>query len=236
MVELVIYFGLSAMVLGVIFSVFFSGQRHFEATSSSYLVSQDAEAALRWLKADLQEAALSSIRVYPNPANPDSPPGFSMASPRNLDNEFQVSKFGSPLWSTYVYYTLDNEGKLNRWMQKHEFNGLPRASATKPESTEKRERERVILRNLVQPGDELAELGTIGERGGFDFRFVRYTNDGEEVLTTLNPAVVTKLDSNDRPAGRNTKLVSLSLTVAMSNFRERNVSYVQLPVRVVPRQ
>jgi type II secretory pathway pseudopilin PulG len=236
MIELVIYFGLSTMVLGTIFAVFFSGQSNFEATSSSYLVSQDAEASLRWLKADLQEAALSSIRVYPNSSSPTSAPGLSMASPRNLDNEFQISKFGSPLWSTYVYYTLDDEGKLTRWMEEHEFNGVPKASTKKPETTEGRERERVVLRNLVQPGDELAELGTLSERGGFDFQFVRYTSDGEEVLTSLNPAqVTTVVDSGDAPEGNNTRLVALLLTVAMSNFRERNVSYVQLPIRVVPR-
>ncbi|MCA9780824.1 MAG: hypothetical protein KC800_29090, partial [Candidatus Eremiobacteraeota bacterium] len=138
MIEMVIYFGLSVMVLGVVMAVFFTGRSNFEATSSSYLVSQDAEAALRWLKTDLQEAALSSIRVYPNPDSPSSPPGLSMAMARNLEGEFQFSKWGGPLWSTYVYYTLDNEGKLVRWMEEHDFNGVPSASTKAPESTEGR--------------------------------------------------------------------------------------------------
>ena len=71
MVELVIYFGLSVMVLGVLLSVLFTGRSNFEATSSSYLVSQDAEAALRWLKSDLQEAALGSgLSQPPKPILP----------------------------------------------------------------------------------------------------------------------------------------------------------------------
>lgn len=235
MIEMVIYFGLSVMVLGVIISVLFTGRSNFEASSSSYLVSQDAEAALRWLKSDLQEAALGSIRVYPNPESPSSPPGISMATPRNLDNEFVVSKFGTPLWSTYVFYTLDSEGKLTRWMKEHDFQQYPEASSIKPEDTTGRERERVVLRNIVQPGDELAEFGKLGERGGFDFQFVRYSDEGDEILTSWNPFQVTTGAADDPPEGRNTKLVSLLVTVAMSNYRERNVSYVQLPIRVVPR-
>ena len=235
MVELVIYFGLSVMVLGVMISVLFTGRSNFEATSSSYLVSQDAEAALRWLKSDLQEAALGSIRVYPNPQNPSSPPGISMASPRNLENEFVVSKFGTPLWSTYVFYTLDSEGKLVRWMKENDFQQYPEASSLRPEDATARERERIVLRNVVQPGDELAEFGVLGERGGFDFQFVRYSDQGDEILTSYNPYQVTTELADDDLEGRNTKLVSLLLTVAMSNYRERNVSYVQLPIRVVPR-
>ncbi len=235
MVELVIYFGLSAMVLGVVMAVFITGRSNFEAVSSSYLVSQDAEAALRWLKTDLEEAALGSIRVFPNPDSPDSPPGISMATARDLDNDFQFSKWGGPQWSTYVYYTLDGDGKLVRWMEEHEFNGSPTASTRKPESIEDRQSERVILRNLVQAGEELAELGKLGERGGFDFQFVRYTAEGEEVLSPLNPAQVTSGGLDEAPQGENTRLVSLLLTVAMSNYRERNISYVQLPIRVVPR-
>ena len=234
MVELVVYTGLSALVLGVILTVFASGRGNFEAVSSSYLVSQDAEAALRWLKTDLRETTIGSLRVYPNSDSPASPPGISMASARNLNNDFQFSKWGGPQWTTYVYYTVDDEGKLIRWMEEHDFKGVPLASNRKPESSDGRESERVILRNLVQPGDELEELGTMGERGGFDFQFVRYSDDGDEVLTSYNPMQVTSDDLDEPPEGRNTTLVSLLLTVSMSNYRQRNVSYVQLPVRVVP--
>ena len=64
---------------------------------------------------------------------------------------------------------------------------------------------------------------------------MRYTDDGEEVLSQWNPAQVTAGETSEAPTGRGTKLVQLLLTVGMSNYREANLSYVQLPIRVMPR-
>lgn len=234
--ELVVYFALSAMVLGLVFATFFSGRRNFEATSSSYLVSQDAEAALRWMKADLREAALNTIRVYPNPDYPDEPPGISLASPRDRKNAFMINELGAPKWTTHIYYTLNKKGQLVRWLEEVDFKGLPVPSKRLPSDNTGRTYSRIVLRNLVAPKVKLPQQQTeLSERGGFDVQFVRWTNAGDEILTSWNPAQITNGETTSPPEGNNSKLVQLLLTVSMSNFRESQVSYVQLPIRVMPR-
>ncbi len=235
LIEIVVYSMLAMMVLGVVMSFFFVGQSNFEANSSSYLVSREAEVAVRWLQADLQEAALGSIRVYPNERHPGVPPGLSLASPRNLKNEFQTGDFGAPLWSTYVYYTLESNGNLVRWMEKHDFNGVPSASKKPPHETDGAKSSRVVLHNISQPGSELEGLATLSERGGLDLQFLRRTAAGDTVLTSWNPAQVTSGEASDSAEGESTRLVQLLLTMEMSNFRAGKTSYVQLPLRVFPR-
>ena len=236
LVELTVYFALSVLVLGVVFTTFFSGRRSFESTSSSYLVSQDAEAALRWMKADLAEAAFTTIRVYPNADHPDEPPGFSLAAPRDRRNAFRLNELGAPKWTSHIYYTVNERGQLIRWLEEVDFKGVPVASERLPSDASNRTLSRVVLRNIVAPNTKLpAQETALSERGGFDLQFVRYTDDGEEVLSQWNPAQVTAGETSEAPTGRGTKLVQLLLTVGMSNYREANLSYVQLPIRVMPR-
>lgn len=231
--EIIVYAMLSVMVLGVIYSVFVTGRRHYEAASSSYLVSREVETALRWLRSDLQEASLASIRVYPNEEHPDASPGISLASPRDLDQKLQINALGAPEWSSYVYYTVDEEGTVVRWMEEHDFQGLPRASTKLPSDTSSRKNERVMLHGVSRPLSELEGLEKLGPRGGFDLQFVRPLDNGEELLSSWNPGQVSNGEA--KPAGRNSKLLQLLITVEMNNFRKSKKSYVMLPIRVMPR-
>ena len=231
--ELVVYFALSVLALGLVFGIFFSGRRNFESTSSSYLVSQDAEAALRWMRADLKDSALGTIRVYPNPDHPDEPPGISMASPRDKKNAFMINDHGAPLWTSYIYYTLNEKGQLIRWLEEVDFQGLPVASSKMP-SDKNRRFARIVLRNVCAPEVTLPQQAALSERGGFDLQFVRWTDQGDEVLTSWNPAQITNGEVSKIPEGRSSKLIQLLLTVSMANFREAQVSYVQLPIRIMP--
>lgn len=233
LVEMLVYICLSVMVLGVIYSVFVSGRRHYEAASSSYLVSREAETALRWLRSDLQQASLASLRVYPNKQRPNAAPCISMASPRNLENSVQLTHLGAPNWSSFVYYSLERDGKLVRRMEDHDFQGRPTASVKEPGSVVTGNKQRVILHGVSQPLTELQGLGKLSQRGGFDLQFIRRLDNGEEFLTEWNPSQV----SNGEVAleGANTKLLQLLITVEMANFRRSKKSYVQLPIRVMPR-
>lgn len=233
LVELIVYFMTSALVMWAIVSMFISGRKSYEATSSSYLVSKDAEAALRWIRADLQETALTTVRVYPNDEDSSGAPGISMASARNLDEEFEVNAFGAPKWQTYVYYTLDKDGVLTRWIEEHEFKGTPVASDNKPSNVRNKSKQRVILRSVAKPGQELPGFDQpMSERGGLDLQFVRITKDGKVSLSNLNPAQATATGATGTD---HTKLIDLQLTVVTKNSSSGKDSYVQLPIRVMPR-
>lgn len=233
LIEIIISSSLGLLVLGVVLSVLFSGRGHFEAASSSYLVSQDAEAALRWIKRDLQETALSSLRVYPNESSPQASPGFTLVSPRNARNELQFNIHGAPKWSSYITYSLGSDGVLKRHIEEFDFRGQPVASSKPPHEVTEQSSSRVVLRQVAQAGEEMGTAGKLSSRGGFDLQFVRRNPSGPEILTSWNPSDVT---SGLSLSGRNSKLVQLLLTVKMNNFRASKSSFVQLPIRVmIPR-
>lgn len=239
--ELAIYLFLFAVAAGAVLALFQAGRNTGEATQASYLVSGSTDNAIRWLRQDLQETALASIRVHPGAGDAGEPPGVSMVSPRayseDKQGEFLVNRHGAPQWDKHVYYTIQMEpgaqtGTLVRWERELEDKtGLPSMSVLRPSqgSTDHR---RVMLHSVVAPGATMQGVGSTGsltadEFGGFRVQFIRRLGGeaGAEQFTTVNP---TKGNPED-----NTKLVEVELKIFQ--MRGSKPNYFALKFRVAPR-
>ncbi len=80
LMEIVVYTALGALALFAILTMFFITKSAQQQSYTSSLVSGRVYTALRYLRQDLQETALASIKVYPDSSNIRDPPGMSMAS------------------------------------------------------------------------------------------------------------------------------------------------------------
>ena len=98
LIEIVIYFGLSAMALGVLVSMFIIASRTQQQTYSQYLVGGSLSSTVHLLRRELQATALSSIKVYS-----DGTPGFSCASAYDSEGNFSVNGYGAPNWKKHVF-------------------------------------------------------------------------------------------------------------------------------------
>ena len=109
MIELVVYFALSSIVLLTLVGIFKISNRSQQATYSSYLVGGRTYSALSVLRRDLQNTALSAIEAYPQKGSSSEPPGMSCPSPFGFSGDekgqLQISPHGSPDWQKMVHYT-----------------------------------------------------------------------------------------------------------------------------------
>lgn len=247
LIELLIYTFLSMLILAAVFALYNSGRRNYHAVSSSFMIGQEAEVGLRWVRADLQEAALNSVRIYPRPGNTTEPPGVSFMSARSpKDSSLQISDAGAPAWQKHVFYTLVRDGQgptgsLVRWEKAvSPPPAVPSATTLLPSSLADGSRQRVILRGLAWPYARLEGRGNLGEMGGFQLRFVRKTAAGE-VLVADSPADATAaaaanpLTENMQILGQQLPLLDMQITLTSGNSETGATSYIQLPFRVSPR-
>lgn len=244
LVEILIYAFLSLLILATVTALFSTGRGHYQAASTSFLIGKEAEVGLRWIRADLQGAPLTSIRLYPRTGFSTEPPGCSFVSARGEDGTLQLSDAGVPLWQRHVFYTLvregnGNTGSLVRW-EKPLAAPAPEPSATAVLPSSLGGSQRALLRGLAWPGSELEGLGRLGPGGGFALRFVRQTPDGEE-LVEENPADTAARAARDpSPEARRAlaqwrPLLDLQITLASGNSETGATSHMQLPFRVSPR-
>lgn len=203
LMELIVYAALT-LVAGLLIwafqSVVWSTQR---ATSATYLAGGQTETAIAWMRRDLNETALASIKVYPGAEHTEEAPGLSMASSRaydpNLKAKLLVNRWGAPQWDKHVYYTLKTEGSeqtgsLVRWEQEFATkNYLPVSSNVLP-SVASDGKKKILLRDVLAPNTTVDGVGleghiTTDEFGGFRVQFLRRANGsgGAESLTTQNP-------------------------------------------------
>lgn len=247
LLEVMIYVvlaGMAALAVGALFTLGRSAQK---TTLSGYLVSGEADTALRWIRRDLQETALVSIRVFPNAAQAAQPPGCSFTSsrdPSDKNPKFNNSQYGKPLWTKHVFYSLkpDSDGRrgdLIRWerpLTAAEKDYVPRAATLLPNSFANTENRRVLLRHVLLPNQKVGNLQDLpnyqtDKYGGFRVQFVQRIGgpNGDEQLTEVCPGDTTQ----PQPPANVTRLVAVRLQIlADDNFRP---DFYQLEMRMCPR-
>jgi hypothetical protein len=244
--EVAIYSFLLLLLLFAIYSLYVSGRKMYEGATGSYLVSQEFEAGVRWLRADLKESGLIAVRVFPSAAEPASKPGVSMTSARSYEDagKLMISMHGAPQWDKHVFYTLEpmgTTGHVIRWEKKIQPPSfVPLASDLLPSAMADTGRKRVVLRNVLLPNTEYAGLGAQGGKkktdafGGFKVQFVTRPKGGDDSLTSWNPGQVSGGEAADSDPKAITKLVEVQLqgTVA-SGFGRPN--FYSIKFRVFPR-
>lgn len=184
--ELIIYILMSTIVFGVIISIFFFVRSSSRRTASSFEIREQTDSALRWLKNDLMETSLNSIRTYPDNSNKSEAPGVSFISAVDVtgkagDIVLDTSEFGNPSWQKYVFYTVVEDkvwpmalkdgtkitlrlGKLVRWEYK-QSNTVPSATTLKPFSdiNQATTPPRTVLSGIMLP----AKIGDINQKEWF---------------------------------------------------------------------
>lgn len=220
LIELIIYFGISALALGVIVSLFALAQRTQRQTYGQYLVGGSLSSTIRLMRRELQATALASVKLYPNP---DGNPGLSCASAYDQKGEFSINAYGVPNWQKHVFYHLNNDGSLVRWSKPMAtLNFLPHATDTSPSAVESDARS--IMSGTLPPNTSVANFHPGTKFGGLEVSFVR-RNKGVDTLSQVNPA-----DSKDYES--HTRLIEVTLRT----YEERSEpDFSEVTFRVCPR-
>ena len=241
LVELVVYFGLSAVVLLIVVSIFRIANQSQQATYSSYFVSGRTYSALTILRRDLQNTALSAITAYPNKTNSTEAPGMSCPSPFGFDGkeqgELQISSYGAPEWQKMIFYTVSKQGTkvggLTRWGKKLKSDDFLPALGTVLPSNPEGDDGRGLLEDVLLPNKTVDGVGgeggfQSGPGGGFEVQFVRRAGGegGEESLSSENPRT--------QDAAGNTRLVQVTLKILRDEKSSRPSLYI-LKLRACPR-
>lgn len=225
MIELTVYMFLFTIATGVVIALFNSTRTMSQNTTASYLVNGNTETAIRTLRQDLKETALTTLRVT------TTPPGISFVSARDDRGKLLVNKHGAPQWEKHVFYTLEANGNLVRWERELDLkNLLPMPTTIAPSAIEGNRR-RVVLGGVVLPGFKLVGAGshaneTAGPAGGFRVQFIRRAggDDGAESKVNENPRVGNPAD--------NTRLVETELQIYRDNGARPD--YYAISFRVAP--
>ena len=219
LIEIVTYFGLSVVALGIIVSMFTVAQRTQRQTYSQYLVGGSLSSTIRLIRRELQATALSSI------VNQENAPGFSCASAYDNEGDFKVNGYGVPHWQKHVYYHLDTSGSLIRWNKDiPDANFLPTPSSTSPSAVEASQG-RSIMSGLLPAGTAVGDDIYEGSPfGGLELSYVRREN-GQDSLSKTNPR-----DSEEYSS--HTRLVEVTLRT----FEDRSEpDFSEVTFRVCPR-
>jgi hypothetical protein len=253
LIELCIYSGMLVLLLAVIGLGFQYANSGYQNTTASFLISKEASTGIQWLKADLQETALSTIRI--GLYGPKKLPGLSMISSQDKDGAFSLSAYGTPAWNHHVFYCLSEDGKLCRWEEPFSKPDsadrfLPMPSAIPP-FPKKGSTTRLVLRDVLQPYQEVsidqksAPFPKMDAQGGFKVGFVAYDSQLEEHPLTRNPAEVSlalangisELEGVDIPLQdvRVARLVEVRLGLLQTGSNQSKPSAILLPFRVSPR-
>lgn len=220
LIELIIYFGISAMALGVIVSLFALAQRTQRQTYSQYLVGGSLSSTIRLMRRELQATALASVKAYPNP---NGNPGLSCASAYDPEGEFSINAYGVPHWQKHVFYHLNNDGSLVRWTKAMDDpNFLPLSTDTSPSAVESDARS--IMSGTLPPNTTVPNFHPGTKFGGLEVSFVRRDN-GVDTLSQVNPT-----DSKDYDT--HTRLIEVTLRT----YEERSEpDFSEVTFRVCPR-
>ncbi|MBS2033456.1 type II secretion system protein [bacterium] len=195
----VIMAGMASMAVGALFSL---GRKAQGTMLAGYLVSGQTDTALRWIRQDLQETALTSITTYPNASQAAQPPGCSFVSPREPGGAFQTSVYARPRWVKFVLYSLRDQGdgrrgELIRWelpFSDAQKDFVPHTCATLPNAFTENKYRRVLVKDVLLPNQKVPNLKQnpdyqTGPNGGFRVLFVQRAGSeaGAETLTSVNP-------------------------------------------------
>ena len=218
LIELVIYFGLSAMALGVLVSMFIIASRTQQQTYSQYLVGGSLSSTVHLIRRELQATALSSIKVYS-----DGTPGFSCASAYDSEGNFTVNGYGAPHWQKHVFYNLGSNGSLSRWSKDMpDPNFLPSLTNELPSNLGSEGRP--IMAGMLPANKAVGDIFPGSPSGGLEVSFVRREN-GVDSLSKVNPA-----ESKDYD--KHTRLVEVTIRTFEDHSRP---DFSELTFRVCPR-
>lgn len=172
-IEVLIYVvlaGMAALAVGALFSL---GRKAQSTTMAGYLVSGQADTAIRWIRRDLQETAMVSIVTYPNADKPNQPPGCSFTSARDLGNiqsgeaKLNVSQYAKPFWRKHVFYSLKDKdgrrGDLIRWelgLTDAEKDYVPHTATTLPNAFTESKYRHVLLHDVLLANQKVANLSS----------------------------------------------------------------------------
>lgn len=218
LVELIVYFGLSVIVLGLLFSMFTVAKRTQQHTYSQYLVGGPIASTIRLIRRDLQATALTSIQVH---QDANERPGLSFVSAYNNEGTFVIGDYGTPRWQKHVAYHLNEKNALVRRTQEiADKDYLPRPSTLPPSAMTGG---RAVLHGLLAPNRSVENVQPATSYGGFEVGFVRRGTTGESIHPT-NPAKSTDYPSHTR-----------LLEVTLRTSGERDSSFAEIRFRVCPR-
>jgi len=263
MLEVLIWAVLCGMAALAVGSLFILGRSAQQTTLSGYLVSGEGDLALRWLRRDIQETALVSLRTYPNAAQAAQPPGCSMVSGRTVANagpevslaspvplepanQFNVSQYGTPLWAKHVFYSLKpgsdgRRGQLIRWEQaipSHSQDFVPRPSNILPNAFAVPATQKVILQNVLLPNQTVKNLQKIpGEQVQSDkyggFKVQFLQRIGGEDGNEQLVEINPGDASQPQNSANNTRLVYVRLQILQDDRHEPN--FFQIEFKLHPR-
>ena len=213
--ELVISSFIALILITIILTIFFFGRKSYDYSSYSYLVTEETYTAIKWLKRDIAQTSLNSIRVYYDEDKQMKPIGISMESAIDQKNEtFTFDKDGTAKWTGHIFYCVEPSGEkligntkikigsLVRWelpLEKDEISTYPIATDILPWDTKQNRKEanrRIIAKEVILPGQPLNLDDKKLESVGFRVTFVRIDPDtGKEVLSYTNPSLVSDVDN-----------------------------------------
>ncbi|MFN8610346.1 MAG: type II secretion system protein [Vulcanimicrobiota bacterium] len=244
LLEVMIYVvmaGMASLAVGALFSLMRKAQG---TTLSGYLVSGQTDTALRWIRQDLQETALTSLTIYPNQANAGQPPGCSFVSPREPAGGLVTSVYAKPRWVKFVLYSLKDQGdgrrgELIRWelpFSDSQKDFVPHTCTTLPNAFTENKYRRVLLRDVLLPMQKVPNLKQnpdyqTDQYGGFRVMFVQRTGSeaGAETLTAVNPGDNTQAQK----AADHHRLVNVRLEILADD--KFYPSFYQLEFKVHPK-
>ena len=249
LIEIMIASGLALIVVSLMLAVSQITARGSRKSSSGYQLAQEVLLGSSWLKEDLMDTALASVRVYPNADQGGQQPGLSLISAHPVGShlDFQISKYGSPNWQKHVFYTLrlDTESPesatLERWEEGlSRPGGLPLPSDVLPHTFLSKGSGRTILHDVLAPGYTVDHEAQNGAKvvsksqapGGFQVSFLQHGEQGELKRSQSNPTTVYDQDGSETE--NLTRLLELRMTVVRTD-EAGGLNSEQLEFRVSPR-
>lgn len=236
--EVLVVLFLSSLILAVLGMIAVAARGAYRSASTSYFLSREATTAFAFLRLDLEETSLGTVRAYKD--------GFTMATGRDPEKGHQLvfTPHGTPKWYGHTCYALEPQGpntsRLVRWVRKATFaDGVPGASPFPPLPLDNAVDRRVVMRNLLSPGFAVRERNGVYEvvadprsPGGAHLSFVRRSAQGRE-YSDESP---TRYQDRERPGWSegNTRLVQVDLRILEINEESGRLGYLELNVRVAP--
>jgi type II secretory pathway component PulJ len=254
LVELLVATAIAMFLLAVLTATVRLLARGTQKASTGYSLGQNVFKGTNYIKADLFDTALASVRVFPSDDHDDQAPGLSLLSahPMNESGSFQFTAYGSPGWQKHIFYTLQKmkgnpeRAQLVRWGKKlSQSGGPPIPSTLLPDTVAEADRSRAVLNHLLPAGHVIKPDGPDGmarvhadqnEIGGFQVRFLRYPEgQGQGLAERSSRNPTTWYDSNgDEATTRHTRLIEVKLTFVKDNEKGM-LDSEQMSFRVCPR-
>ena len=258
--ELIIASFMALIITTIMITVFLYGRKAYDYASHSYFITRETYSAIEWIKKDLSQTSLNTIRVYHDKKDNNEYVGVSMETAVDSKKEsFVFDEDGTAKWTGHIFYLVipDAEkeiegkkikiGKLMRWEKPlDDENNIPYPMATDILPWEKKyigknANLRCVANEVIMPGQDLTDSKK-KKIPGFRVTFVRIDPvSGEEILSDINPSLVSDKESDSSnnsksltPAG-NTELVNVEMSVFQVSRETNQTNAFDISFRVKPK-